>query len=75
MEDLMYVPAKKAASICGYSHRHFMRLVAEYDIPRYGPGSNRFLVSDLHLFMENPHAFKAVAKSRHRHGAFTPVAA
>lgn len=70
-----YIDTKAAAEFCGYSPRHFLRLVERHDIPRYGPGSNRYLVDDLHLFMDNPNAFQVARVPRRRSSGFTPVAA
>lgn len=71
----MYKTMAEAAAYCRYSRRHFPRLVAEYNIPTYGPKGNRFREADLDVWMENPEAFKVhrVRLVRHRQGAFTPV--
>ncbi|EMG36579.1 Helix-turn-helix domain containing protein [Desulfocurvibacter africanus PCS] len=69
-----YLTLKEAAQMCRYSARHFRDLVKQDNIPTYGRGLNRFRVSDLHAWMENPDVFKVRGFRRVRRGqGFTPV--
>lgn len=69
-----YLTLAKAANYCGYkSAKHFWRLLREYNLPRYGPNQNRYRISDLDTWMENPEAFKSKPQPRRRSGGFTPV--
>lgn len=68
-----YRTAEDAAEYIQYSVRHFWRLVSEHGIPTYGPANNRFRISDLDTFMENPQAFKSTVVQSRRRGGFTKV--
>jgi len=53
-----YLTTQSAAEYCGYSYDHFRSLVRRFQIPRRGPGSNRYAVSDLDRWMEAPDCFR-----------------
>lgn len=52
-----YHTAQSAATYLDYSYDRFRLLARKHQIPRRGPGKNRFAQSDLDLFMVDPEAF------------------
>lgn len=70
-----YLTCAEVAEYLGYTPGYFSELSYKFQIPRKGPGRNRFLVDDLHKFMDDPTCFMngepEIARSRA--GKFTPV--
>lgn len=52
-----YHTAQSAAIYLDYSYDRFRLLARKHQIPRRGPGKNRFAQSDLDHFMVDPDAF------------------
>lgn len=68
-----WLNARQAAEYCGYSSPdHFRRLAIEHEIPRYGPGGNRYDRLELDEWMRSPRVFMAQQAPRRR-VSFTPV--
>jgi hypothetical protein len=52
-----YHTAQSAATYLDYSYDRFRLLARKHQIPRRGPGKNRFAQSDLDHFMIDPEVF------------------
>lgn len=64
-----YLNLKDAAAYCGYSPDTFRRKLRQYELPRYGPESNRFAQSVLDAWMQSPETFRAAPKQPRRRRA------
>ena len=72
---ITYLKQYEAARYVRYSVQAFRDYASLYEIPKYGPGRKRYLISDLEAWMRNPTVFKALKTTRQRdQRAFTPVA-
>ena len=49
---------KEAAEYCSYDPNYFGKLLQEYEVPRHGPGKNRYAKTIIDEFMKNPDTFK-----------------
>lgn len=49
---------QEAAKYLGYKPSYFVKLLKEYNIPRYGPAKTRFAKSVLDMFMIYPEKFR-----------------
>jgi hypothetical protein len=68
-----YTDAIGAAIYMGYSTSRFRELAKEFYIPRYGQANNRFKLSDLDMFMENPYCFAKKTLYIKERQTFTPL--
>lgn len=62
---------REAAEYCGYSVIKFRAFAKEYDIPKYGPNTDRYRKEDLDNFMACPSDF--FNPLRVRKSGFVPV--
>lgn len=66
-----FLNQREAAEFCGFSESKFREYVLEYDIPRCGPGRNRYKRETLESFMLAPELF--YNPIRGRKPGFVPV--
>ena len=60
---MAYVNFKQAAQYCGYKPDAFRKLISGYKLPKYGPNGNRYKLSDLDRFMEDPSEFSQQSRT------------
>lgn len=72
--DSPYLTAEEAARFCRVCLRTFKAYAKKYQIPRHGPGRNKYTERDLLSFMAEPECFiMPKPLPRHANRKFTPV--